>query len=270
MSKLLATSLVMIAVTLSASVSSVQGAYTPWDTLTNDSWMDDNNASTPSLRMYAANNTVEYRVSFGGAKNSKASGMKAIRFDETDSHHQTTNQTGTFTLKKTGAAEYTTILVLVAVDANTLPANFACTLNGYAFDRVNDFAYYDPAALGYDTGRPAGYYSATNPTSEPIAHTFDSGMVSLMAIENILFTQNNPITVSYAFENLPGAAAFNIYGMQSDLQGQPTDIYHTNTGVQDLNNPTQGVTSFTVLPEPTSITLLGCMAIALLRKRRKA
>ena len=244
-----------------------QGVYQPWDALIEDSWVFGH--STPSPRMYAVNSSVAYRVAFSPKKrNGGARGVNGLRFfAEGADHHVTGDMAGSFTVKTMGTEDYSAILMLVAIDTDTLPDEFALTLAGHAVDPHQEFVYYDP--VSYDTGRPAGYYSETNPTAEPLSYLFDDGMVSLLAIEGLSFTADSPVTVPYAFEYLPGPAVFSVYGVGLDGQGDPYDIYHTNRGTEDLNDPGRGVSTFTVLPEPGSAVLLAWAAVMLLAKRRR-
>ena len=196
--------------------------------------------------------------------------MNVRFFGEPEGHHVATAQTGSFDVAVLGKNDrFGSVLVMVAIDADSLPADFALTLDGHTFDNTADFTYYDPAALGYDAGRPAGYYSETNPVREEISHLFTKGMLTILAIENLDFTKAAPLTVNYAFENLPGAATFSLYGAGRDDAGALFDIYHTNRGSVDLNDANRGVSTFTVVPEPASMAILACAAVTLIRKRRR-
>ena len=65
-------------------------------------------------------------------------------------------------------------------------------------------------------------------------------------------------------ERYPGRAVFSVYGF---LDGG-TEIYHTNRGVDDLNDPGRGVSTFEVLPEPGTLVFLLCGAMGLWARRR--
>jgi len=246
-----------------------RGAYQPWDSMVGDSWIFGN--STPAPRIYAVNSAVEYRVAFSTKKNNAgARGMNGLRFfEEAAAHHVTGDLAGSFTVQTMGGESYAALLVVVAIDAQSLPGQFGLTIAGHTFDPTQEFAYHDPTAS--DTGRPTGYYSQTSPTGSPISYLFDKGMVSVVAIEGLDFTKTTPSTVSYAFENLPGAAVFSVYGVDNDDQGLPFDIYHTNRGVEDLNDPGRGVSTFAVIPvpEPASLALIACVGAVLAVKRRR-
>ena len=115
----------------------------------------------------------------------------------------------------------------------------------------------------------------TNPTGEALTHIFDKGIVTVFAIEDIVDAQGVGLasgsskTFTYAFENLPGKAVFSVYGANVLDGGEMEEIYHTNRGTVDINNASKGVSTFTVVPEPTSITLLTCIAAALIGKRKR-
>jgi len=266
-----------------------QAAFTtPWDAMTGDSWiLSDPTAPLASLpRIYPANSSTVYRLGFGNASGGagepqKARGLNSTRFLDGPGHYETNAQSGDFTVgvvnagKNPGSENYGAVLVLIAIDASSLGADFACSINGSALDRANDFAYYDPTSLGYGTGRPSGYYSATNPTGETLTHIFDKGMVTVFAIEDLVDAQGVGLasgsskTFTYAFENLPGKAVFSVYGANVLDGGEMEEIYHTNRGTVDVNNASKGVSTFTVVPEPTSITLLACLTVALVGKRKR-
>ncbi len=236
----------------------------PWDNLTEDppNWI-----ATSTVNMYAANSETVYSVSFQTAKSGVASGMAALKFvNSDDAHHVSSDLAGSVDVLTKGGTVYGDVLVVIAIDAASLPEDFALTMNGYACDPAADFLYYDGTA--HPWGRPSGYYpDTTYPTSEPIAYDFDSAMVTVLAFSGLTLKQGEDYnyTLNYDFENLPGRAVFSVYGLPTG----GTKIYHTNRGVYDLNDATSEVSTFEVLPEPASLALLACGFAALLRRRRR-
>jgi len=150
----------------------------------------------------------------------------------------------------------------------TLTDDFALSLNviggaPWPFDPDQHFTHYDHPA--YDTGRPSGYYSITSPPGEPVAYDFASGMLTVWAAQDVdLGPNGGTVGFDYAFENLPGRAVFSVYGLDETVGW----IYHTNRGLQDVNNPSKPVSTFEVLPEPATLALAAAgAALALGRKR---
>ncbi len=253
---------VIAVVALAVSGPAMAGLVTPWDALTDDgnaSWIFPN-----TINMYAANTATEYVVGFSSAKsNGGARGMNSLRFIESEAaHHVTANQVGTFEVLVSGNENMADLLILVAFETSILPNEFSFSMGGYDFDANTDFSYYDEP--NYATGRPTGYYSQTDPAGEPIAYDFDQGIVTVLALSNVGLTSNTPVTVSYAFENLPGRAVFSVYG----LSDGGTEIYHTNRGVVDENSSGRGVSTFEVIPEPATLVLLCSGLVAMVRRRR--
>ena len=169
---------VVVAVAVLMLAGAARGAYKPWDDMTADSWIFGN--STPAPRMYAANSSVEYRVAFSPRKNNGgARGMNGMRFNAAEgANHVTSDLAGSFTVMTMGGENYSALLILVAIGADHLPGDFAFALAGHTFDPAEEFIYYDSA--DYDTGRPTGYYSQTDPTAEPVSYMSPSGMVSIV------------------------------------------------------------------------------------------
>jgi len=114
----------------------------------------------------------------------------------------------------------------------------------YAFDEANDFGYYDPEALGYITGRPSGYYSATNPNAEPLTYFFESGLVSIYAFEGFNLGPGQSVRIHYRFERLRHSVVFSVYGYDPG----PGWVYHTNRAFLDVNKPSKPISTFAVLP----------------------
>ncbi len=232
----------------------------PWKEL--DANGGANWISLKTIDMYAANRPdTSYPVSFNTVSGGKASGMTALMFaDKTDAHHQSTYQTGSVDVLATGKKAFTTVLVLIAIKATSLPGDFGLTLNGYTCDPATYFVYYDGTA--YAAGRPSGYYpDATDPEGEQIAYDFQSGMVTVLAFPEITLAEGSNYTLNYSFDNLPAKAVFSVYAMPD---GEP--IHHTNRGLPENGS---AVSTFEVLPEPASLALLACGFAALHRRRRR-
>ena len=154
---------------------SVASNYIPWDELTQDSWIDFFDGIDPFI--YPTNaldaNDIDlcYPIAFSQAGGgNKAKGMNALKFVHggmTEGDLVSSDMTGSFGIKNTGDNNtFTTILVVVAIDANSLKKDFFMHLNvqgqaPYILD-VNDFCYYNNPY-----GRPSGYYSVTNPHFSP-------------------------------------------------------------------------------------------------------
>lgn len=257
--------LVAVAMVLATALPA-QAVFTkPWDDLAadpNPRWIDSN-----SVNMYPANSATTYTVMFSKAKSSGgARGMNSLKFvDTTDAHHVSNDLVGNVDVLASGNETFGDVLVLVAIDATSLPGDFALTMNGYACDTQADFVYYD--GTQYAAGRPSGYYPGkTNPTGEPIAYDFQSAMVTLLAFEGVTLDSSNSYNLNYAFENLPGRAVLSVYALPEG----GTTIGHTNRSLYDLNDAASTVSTFEVVPEPASLAMLAFGAAALLgRKRRR-
>lgn len=244
--------------------------YTPWDTLTSDSWIET--ASVPA-QIYSYNGSV-YNLSFGTAKNNgSARNMNAVTFSDGVSntgHLQSSLSDGSFYIDNTGGQDFTNLLLMVAINADTLPVDFSLSLTSrlqtYDLDAsTDDFAYYDHPE--YDTGRPSGYYSATNPENDSIAYDFETGFVSVIDLTGVSSVDpvlpGTTLEIDYLFNNLPGRAVFSAYAAQFDS----SLITHTNRALIDLNDPTADISTFEVVPEPSMLTLIAC-GIGILVKRK--
>ena len=267
----------LVAGILLGSAAIAQAAFIPWDPLVKnpetgkEPWIA-HPENTAQLTMYTANGG-SYSVAFDQIPpppgSQAAKGMKALRFSYGGS--ETGNLfssmlTDSFTVKTTGGVAMIDILLLIAIDAPSLPAGFGLTLTpsvgpAYTFNPAADFGYYDHPA--WDTGRPSGYYGATNPTREDVAYDFSTGMVTVFALPGANLSSTNPITFNYAFTNLPGHAVFSVYGRASGS----SLIYHTNRAVPDGNPGGSAVSTFEVAPEPATLALAAFGAAGLLARR---
>lgn len=241
----------------------------PWDALKSDSWIYM--GSGTRMTMHAANATQDYEFGFdqagGGAR-----GMNALKFSyggQTTGHLVATGLAGSFAVTNTGDSRtFKDLLILVAIDASSLPADFSFSLGvagaaPYGFNPTADFAWYDHP--DWDTGRPSGYYSLTDPTHEGIAYGFDKGMVTVYAAQNVSLGPNGSTWFDYSFTHLPGTACFSVYGYDASAKTQW--IYHTNRAVTDSYG--SAVSTFEVAPEPATLVLLaaGVAMAAKIRSR---
>jgi len=269
----------LVAGILLGSAAIAQAAFIPWDPLVKnpetgkDPWIaHPENAA--QLTMYTVNGG-SYLVGFDQIPPSPASqaakGMKALGFSYGGSETGNLSSpmlTDSFTVKTTGGVTMSPILLLVAIDAPSLPAGFGLTLTpsvgpAYTFNPAADFGYYDHPT--WDTGRPSGYYGATSPTREDVAYDFSTGMVTVFALPGANLSSTSPITFNYAFTNLPGRAVFSVYGRASGS----SLIYHTNRAVLDGNPGGSAVSTFEVTPEPATLALAAFGAAALLARRTR-
>ena len=248
----------------------------PWDALVEidgaPSWIGR------GMTMYTIN-AGTYRVGFDDAKpknNDAAAGLNSLLFayGGSDSGRLAGPLADSFEIVNVGDNNtYTDLLLLIAIDADAAKlagAGLSLSIGArggptHQLD-AGGFVFYDPAALGYATGRPSGFYSITEPSAEPISYDFSRGMVSVVALTGLAVGPlGGSATVDYAFEGLPGKAVFSVYGKISDLER----VKHTNRAILDVNNPNKPVSTFEVVPEPAAAALLGVAAGALLRRRRR-
>lgn len=282
-----------------AGAAPVQAALTqPWDPLVMytdpggagqwESWLRPSNQD-PTLPLYTVNGGT-YGVGFDlQNKKGQASGMKALTFSyqgASTGHMVAQTPAGQFSVLNTGDNRtFTDLVLLVAIDADSLPATFAMSLGlaGQAagYD-ASDFVWYDPAALGYLSGRPAGYFGETSPTREDLAYDFTAGMISLIALRGAdlgpqVGSAPGEAVIDYAFTDLPGRAVFSVYGYD-DARGW---IYHTNRSTLETGNESTPISTFEVpatvepggrpIPEPMTLWLTGlagCALIGYVRRRR--
>ena len=254
-----------------AWASATWAAFVPWDPLVADSWIIE----MPSDSKIAVHtvNAGDYDVGFDRARNDGSGrGLKALKFSDgqiNTGHLASHLLAGQFMITNTGDNRtFADLVLVVAIDATALPGGFAMSLGvagqpPYAFEPATEFGYYDHPTWG--AGRPSGYYSETSPTGSPLGRDFDSGMVTVWAAQGVNVGPNGgSVTFDYAFANLPGTAAFSVYGL-----GAGKDfIYHTNRSVLDAHDPLAPVSTFEVAPEPVTLALLACGAVTLWRKKR--
>jgi len=268
--------LVLGAVVILASAAIAQAGFIPWDPLVKlgngkESWIAYPE-NTSKLNLYTVNGGT-YPVGFDQVPDSvtPAKGMNALKFSYggvDGGKWVSSNLTDSFTVKAAGARAFTDVLLLIAINASSLPAGFGLTLtpsvgSAYMFNPAADFGYYDHST--WETGRPSGYYGATTPTREGVAYNFSKGMVTVFALSGANLSSTQPITFNYAFTNLPGNAVFSVYGQASGS----SFIYHTNRAVPDGNPGASAVTTFEVTPEPATLALAALGAAALLSRRSR-
>ncbi len=205
-------------------------------------------------------------------RDSEAKGMNAFKFRYAGSivgHMYSTLIQDSFDVYNgsKGNNSYSIFLLLVVIDNDTLDAGFSLDLDAQGSNEgpvtlhASDFVYYDHPE--YDTGRPSGYYSQTNPDREDLAYlyvddNFDNlsvrqginrGMVGLVAFTGVsLPTSGSAVKVDYEFEKLPATAVFSVYGY--DDVGV---IKYTNRAMMDNNNPDQLVSTFEVVVIPACV-----------------
>ncbi len=265
--------------------AAARAQFVPWGALVAgpgpdyESWIYYGAGDT-TLTLHTVN-AGDYQVTFDQAKNNGgARGLNALKFSwggANTGHLVSDSLAGSFAVENTGDNRtFADLVLLVAIDAMSLPPGFAFSLGvqgetPYAFDPATEFGHYDPAALGYDAGRPSGYYpgwppegafpDGTSPAASPVAYSFASGMVTLWGAPGVdLGPLGDSVTFDYAFTDLPGPAVFSVYGYDSDTDW----IYHTNRGRLDLNDTGRPISTFEVAPEPATLGLLAA-GLALLR-----
>lgn len=219
--------------------------YAAFDKFATDSWIDFFDGNDPHIYPANAAEAIDidfsYPIAFSQAGGGdKAKGMNALKFmhgGRTEGHMVSRDLAGSFQILNTGDNNtFTTLLILVAVDAASLGDDFSLAMNMQGGPPcvldVNDFGYYDNPH-----GRPSGYYSITDPNVDPIAYAFNTGMVTVYGVEGMppLPPLSGSVTIDYAFNYLPGPAVFSVYGFIG-TDPSPT-IYHTNKALLDQNDP---------------------------------
>jgi hypothetical protein len=249
-------------------------AFVPWDAL-----IDDPNMGPGWLKsdlwasyIYTVNGDA-YQLAFGLARGDGGPrGMNALKFAVgTDSigHHETESQEGYFDILNTGDTNtYEDLLLLVSIDAQSLPVGFGLALGTdchdisdsladcnsvYHFDPNLDFSFYDPNTLGYDTGRPSGLYWKTTPTRDPLSYLFEKGMCTIYGLKQVQLGPNgSSVRVHYDFDNLNTSAVFSVYGSVSKkdkTRGETfVTVYHTNRAVANPDSSSEEVSTFAVIP----------------------
>jgi hypothetical protein len=259
----------LLGLVILGAAASAHAAFIPWDTLTTDSWIVFDVGAAKPL-MHTANGG-DYSIGFDqAATGNKARGMNALTFSAggtgTD-HRVATALTGSFTVRNGGSRTFSDLVLVAAVNAASLPADFSMSLGvsgvtPYAFDPAADFGYCDSSA---PTGRPSGYYSITSPAREDLTYSFPAGMVTAFAAAGVnLGPSGGTVTFDYAFANLPGTAVFSVYAYDATVGW----IYHTNRSVVDQNqagNPS----TFEVAPEPATLALVAVGAAAVFGRRQR-
>lgn len=227
--------------------------YIPWDPLFTDNWILPPVGSEPHI--YPINSddpdvAISYPIAFQHAApiedspNHKAKGMNALKFIHgglMQEHLVSQDKTGSFKITNTGDSNYfTDILLLIAIDADSLADDFAMTINleGQTPYDVNDadFVYYDGRRL-------SGFHSVTEPAFEPISYAFDSAMVCVYAVSGLAELEptlpndpntDNVMTVEYSFDYVPAPVVFSVYGYAGGA-AYPV-VYHTNRAFIDPND----------------------------------
>jgi hypothetical protein len=261
----------------------------PWSPLTVDvdvpaNWLDVH--IEPAMMVPV--NGGAYALGFQGMKDDNSPrGMKSLCFvkgDKNNGHIVQSTLQGTMAIRNAGDNRtFSDLLLLVAIDANALPADFSLTLEGHyretnsvqvaTLDPNSDFVYYDPNALGYPVGRPSGCYTGCNavngcrstvPASEPVSYLFDRGMVSLYAFKAVDLLPTKDIKdkailplydyrVSYSVRNLHTAMSFNVYGYDA-ATGL---VYHTNRSIPGEDPKNGKVSTFAVQPQAPEADFTG-------------
>jgi len=249
-------------------------AFVPWDAL-----IDDPNLGPGWLKselwtnyIYTVNGDA-YQLAFGLARGDGGPrGMNALKFSADTTgvgHLETENQQGYFDILNTGDNNtYEDLLLLVSIEGQSLSPDFGlviavdcsdsmgdlptCSVS-YRFDPNVDFSFYDPNALGYDTGRPSGLYWKTAPTREPLSYLFEKGMCTIYGLKQVQLGPNgSSVRVHYDFDNLSTSAVFSVYGSVSKKDKTSGEtlvtVYHTNRAVANPDNPLEEVSAFAVIP----------------------
>lgn len=249
-------------------------AFVPWDPLVDDpnmgpGWLKSNLWAN---YIYTVNGDA-YQLAFGLARSDGGPrGMNALKFsvgEEHIGHLETEDQEGSFEILNTGDNNtFEDLLLLVTVEGQSLGPDFGLRIAPdcneivndlstcdavYSFDPNADFVFYDPNALGYDTGRPSGLYWKTTPVYEPLTYLFDRGMVTVYGLQQVKLPPNGgSVRVFYDFDNLNSAAVFSVYGSikkKDKTTGETSvTVYHSNRAVANADNPLEENSTFAVIP----------------------
>ena len=274
---------VAVVVAMLCGVQTFAGFTKPWDDLVTDPVDDEPSwIATTAFPVYTVN-AGTYYVGFDESKsknNYEAAGMNSFTFvyGGSNTGHLEGPSSGTFQVQNSKDNTFTELLVVIGIDATSLPGDFSCTLSGpewtatgdapgtnsNAWDLSDDFVWYDPVGAGYATGRPSGYYNdftdetvaveGTDPDHEGFTYAFDSGMVTVFAMRGLTIgPYGGTVDIDYAFENLPGKAVFSVYPKQESLDRAK----HTNRSTPDNRGGTP-ISTFEVnpVPEPCSAMLV--------------
>jgi hypothetical protein len=206
--------------------------------------------------LYTVNDGA-YALSFGLARSDGgprgANALKFVHNQEEVGHHVANQVQGYFDVINTGDTNtFEDLVILVALDANQLNPDFGLKMwtdaneSLFTFDPARDFVWYDPCALGYDTGRPSGIYPLTTPSYEPVAYLFDQGLISQVSFEQVNLAPSASARFYYAFDCLQAKAVFSVYG--SVNKNGKRSIYHSNRSVANPENSKEQVSTFAALP----------------------
>lgn len=213
-------------------------SYIPWDTLTQDSWIDFNQSPDLYPRLYPVND-VNYPIAFSQAKTDtyKAAGMNALKFvynGQNTGRMVSTYREGNFAILNNGTNVFSHIFIVVAINTDSLDPDFVMSLNPQG---VPPYQFFDPNFCYYTNpfGRPSGYYSATDPNHDGIAYAFETGMVTVYRVEGVSLASGQSPPIYYSFSYLPGPVVFSVYGFIA-TNPEPRSIYHTNKAFVDKND----------------------------------
>lgn len=221
----------------------------PWDELTENLWLYGLGDGDPNLYPVNGDDSLtdnikpSYVIRFSQANSSnKAKGMNGLKFErygKTEGHMVSSDLEGVFGVVNNGKDNYyTAILLSVAIDAESLDPDFRMEIGiegelPYVLG-ADDFVYSDN-----QYGRMSGYYTKTNPSSDPLAYAFNKGMVTVYGLSGMemLSPSGGTVKVKYAFDYLPGAAVFGAYAeVQPIAGGDIPAIHHTNKAFLDMND----------------------------------
>ncbi len=247
--------------TLTASAQTVEpneAPFVPWSVLEvaeglGPTWLKSDGWTE---YLYTVNDRA-YALSFGLARSDGgprgANALKFVHNQEALGHHVNEQVQGYFDVINTGDTNtFEDLVILVALDANQLDPDFGLKMwadaneSLFVFDPARHFVWYDPSALGYDTGRPSGINPLTIPSYEPVAYLFNQGLISQVSFGQVNLAPSASARLYYAFDCLQAKAVFSVYG-SVNKKGK-TSIYHSNRSVANPENPDEQVSTFSVMP----------------------